>query len=127
MKEKFIAYQGQEFTIEWYFDDRNKSDVLEYFKTLPAQKQKKLVHLFYLLGDSGKIYNEEQFRHEEDQIYAFKPTPHRFLCFFFQDAKVIVTNGFEKKTNKLPVREKEKALKLKMNYTKRCRNGSYYD
>jgi len=127
MKEKYIAYQGQEFTIEWYFDDRNNSDVLEYFKTLPEQKQRKLGHLFRLLGDSGKIYNEEQFRNEEDQIYAFKPTPHRFLCFFFQDAKVIITNGFEKKTNKLPIREKEKALKLKKDYVNRCRNRSYYD
>jgi len=104
MDKKFIAHDGQEFTIEWYFDDRGKSEALEYFKSLPPQNQKKLVHLFYLLGDSGKIHSKEQFRHEDDQIYAFKPTPHRFLCFFFRDAKVIVTNGFEKKTDKLPPR-----------------------
>jgi phage-related protein len=126
MNKKFIAYQGEEFTIEWYFDNRGKSEALEYYTALPLDRKKKLAHLFHVLGEMGEIKNEEKFRNEGNQIYAFKPIPDRFLCFFCEGSKVIITNAFEKKTNKLPPREKEKALKLKADYTKRCKEGTYY-
>ncbi len=86
--DKFLAYKGSEFTIEWYFDDRCKSDALAYFKSLPTGRKKKLIHLLCLLGDIGKIFNKEKFRYEGNQIYALKPSPDRFLCFFFDGSKV---------------------------------------
>lgn len=79
------------------------------------------------MGDAGKIQDEEKFRNEDDQIYAFKPKPDRFLCFFIKGSKIIVTNAFEKKAAKLPPREKEKALKYKQDYINRVNEGSYYD
>ena len=126
MKKIFLAYKGDEFVIEWYFDSRGKSDVFEYYKELPFERQKKVVHLFYLLGDVGKIFNEEKFRHDGDQIYAIKVSSDRFLCFFFDGSKVIVTNAYEKKMAKMPQREKQKALKFKEDYIKRCKKGVYY-
>ena len=127
MSEKHIAYQGNKFTIEWYFDKRGRSPAFEYFEKLPSSRKKKLVHLFYLLGDVGKIFNEEKFRYEGNQIYALKPVPDRFLCFFFQGSKIIVTNAYEKKSAKMPVKEKERALKAKEDYKKRCKGEAYYD
>lgn len=127
MAKKFIAYQGNNFTIEWYFDSHETSSALEYFNELPQSKKKKLVHLFFLLGDTGKIFNKEQFRHEDDQIYAFKTHPDRFLCFFFEGAKVIITNAYEKKAAKMPPKEKQRALKAREDYRKRCKEGNYYD
>lgn len=127
MTKKFIAYKGIEFTIEWYFDNREKSEALKYFENLPQDRKKKLVHLFYVLGNVGKIFNEEKFRHEGDQIYAIKPSADRFLCFFFDGAKIIITNAFEKKTAKMPSREKQRALKAKEDYIKRCKEDNYYD
>jgi Phage derived protein Gp49-like (DUF891). len=110
LMKKFIAYEGREFIIEWYFTARDKSDALEYYTALSPERQKKLINLFRLLGDVGKIFNEEKFRHEDDKIYAFKPQPDRFLCFFFEGSKVVVTNAFEKKTDKSCRREKNKKL-----------------
>ena len=127
MKKNFIAYKGDEFTIEWYFDSIGKSPALEYYNKLPNHQKAKLEFLFRMLADTGKIRSEEKFRNEGNQIYAFKPMPERFLCFFYRDAKVIVTNAFEKKQDKMPPREKEKALKLKDDYIKRCNEGSYYE
>jgi phage-related protein len=127
MKKQFVAYQGDAFTIEWYFDDRGKSDALEYFQALPLSRQKKAIHLFYLLGDIGKIFNEEKFRYEGDQVYALKPSPDRFLCFFFEGSKLVITHGYEKKSAKMPAKEKTKALKIKKDYIKRCKGGQYYD
>ena len=124
---KYIAYKGTEFTIEWYFNSRDKSEALAYFEALPPDRKKKLAHLFYLLGDIGKIFNEEKFRYEGNQIYALKSSEDRFLCFFFDGSKIIVTNAYEKKSAKMPFREKERALKAKNDYIKRRKGGNYYD
>lgn len=126
MKKSLIAYQGSVFTVEWYINNQNKNDAFEYFKKLPPDRQKKALHLFRLLGDVGKLFNEEKFRYEGDQIYVFKPAPDRFLCFFFDGSKIIVTNAYEKKSSKMPPREKQKALKAKNDYSKRCKEGTYY-
>jgi phage-related protein len=79
------------------------------------------------MADLGKIFNREKFIHEEDQVYAFKPSPDRFLCFFFTGSKIIITNAYEKKTQKMPVREKERALKYREDYIKRVKGGNYYE
>ena len=127
MKKSFIAYDGDEFIIEWYFNSKGKSPALEYYDKLSITQKMKLEYLFRMLADTGKIRSEEKFRNEGHQIYAFKPMPDRFLSFFYQGAKKIVTNAFEKKQDKMPPREKEKALKLKDDYIKRCIEGTYYE
>lgn len=124
---KFIAYKGRSFTIEWYFDERGNSKVFEYFTSLSIEEKNKLLYLFQTMGDFGKIWNQQKFNAEGDQIYAFKPMPHRFLSFFFTGSKIIVTNAFEKKQQKLPSREKDKALHCRKDYETRVKKGSYYD
>ena len=125
--ESFIVCQGGKFTIEWYYDDRGKSSALEHFDNLSFEQKKKFAYLIMRMADRGQICNEEKFRYEGDQIYAFKLSPDRFLCFFFKGAKIIITNAFEKKTDKLPLREKERALLYKEDYTNHVKKGTYYD
>lgn len=123
----FVAFYGKVFTIEWYFSARGKSVSLEYFEALSRDRQKKFVNLLRLLGDSGKVLNIEKFRYEGDQIYALKASEDRFLCFFFDGSKIIITNAYEKKSSKMPIREKERALKAKDDYTTRCKERVYYE
>jgi phage-related protein len=127
MTKEYIAYEGTEFKIEWYFDEKGESQALDFLMNLPANEQRKVFYLFKRLGDFGKIHDITKFRNEGDSIYAFKPQPHRFLSFFFEGNKVIVTNAFRKKSQKLPQSEKDKALKLKENYLTRLENGDYYE
>jgi phage-related protein len=63
------------------------------------------------MGDFGKIYDTTKFTYEGDKIYAFKPQPDRYLSFFTKGKKIIVTNAFWKKTQKMPKNEKELAIK----------------
>ena len=127
VEKKFLAYAGKKFTIEWYFDSRGKSCALEYFETLSCDRQRKLLHLFFVLGEVGKIFNKEKFRNEGNQVYALKTSPDRFLCFFFERAKVIVTNAYEKKSAKMPRVEKDRAISAKEDYLQRCKERKYYD
>ncbi|MGZ3732566.1 MAG: type II toxin-antitoxin system RelE/ParE family toxin [Parachlamydiaceae bacterium] len=74
----------------------------------------------------GKILNITKFRNEGEGIYAFKPKPDRFLCFFYSGKKIIITNAFEKKQEKLSSIEKKKALTFQKDYKARVKEGTYY-
>src|SRR5579872_6775500 len=96
LHNEYVAFEGSKFIIEWYFDCEGKSIALDYFESLDDLNQMKLLGLFELMGNTGEIRNKEKFRYEDDKIYAFKPQPHQFLCFFFTGYKIIVTNAFHK-------------------------------
>ena len=99
MSENYVIYRGTFFTIEWYFDERGKSKVQKYFDDLSVEQKKKILRLFRLLADMGKIHNDEKFRYEGNQIYAFKPSPDR---------------------------EKALALRARESYVNRFKTGKYY-
>ena len=122
-----IAYQGRAFTIEWYWDPQGRSPALEYFEGLPEDRQDDLLMLLKRMGDLGRIFDKTKFRNEGDQIFAFKPQPDRFLCFFTSGRKLIITNAFVKKRDKLPPGEKDRALRAKADFEARVRKGTYYE
>lgn len=124
---EFIAYKGQEFQIEWYYSEKGESQALEYYRKLSPSDRSKVLRLFRIMGEAGKIRDESKFRHEGDKIYAFKPQPHRFLNFFVDGRKIIVTNAFWKKQDKLPQGEKDRALKCMESYKTRTKTGNYYE
>lgn len=97
--------------MEWYFDDNGSSQAYEYFLKASAVQKRKFLILVKKIADFGVIYDKTKFRNEGDDIYAFKPQPDRYLCFFFTGKKIIVTNAYHKKSDKLPPNEKSTALK----------------
>ena len=125
--KEYIAYEGNKYTIEWYYDKSGYSQPLEYLMNLSADMQKKVFHLFKRMGDIAKINDITKFRNEGDQIYAFKPQPDRFLSFFVKNKVIIITNAFRKKTDKLPINEKLKAIKIKNDYLRRMEESKYYE
>jgi phage-related protein len=123
---EIVAYQGRKFTIEWYYDEGGYSQAFDYAEALAETDRKKLAALLMLMGDIGQVRNKQKFRFEGDRIYAFKPQPHRFLAFFFAGGKLIITNAFVKKSDKLPPGEKDRALKCMKDYEQRVKAGRYY-
>jgi phage-related protein len=123
---EFVAYQGDSFTIEWYHDSAGKSQALSYFTRLAEKSQNKFLFLLKRMGDFGFISDKTKFRNEGDGIFAFKPQPDRYLCFFFKGKKIIITNAFVKKSNKLPMREKMKSTEYMNDYVSRVKTGEYY-
>ena len=124
--DEFIAYRGEKFTIEWYFDENYNSEVLEYFNNLSEPLKIKTLVLFKRFAEFGKIRDRTKFNFEGDALFAFKPIPHRFLCFFVKEKRIIITNAFHKKTDKLPKAEKERALKRRKDYEDRTKKENYY-
>ena len=126
MKE-FIAYEGDALTVEWFYDENGKSDSLDYFESLSNTQKRKVLMLFKRIGDFGKISDITKFRNEGDKVFAFKPQPDRFLSFFYTGQKIVVTNAFRKKSQKLPEKEKYLALQRMDSYNSRVKSGDYYD
>ena len=126
-EKEYFLYEGSEFTIEWYYAPNGRSQAHSYFNALSDQQQDRFLSLVRAMGSVGKIFNRQKFTYEGDGIYAFKPQPQRFLCFFFTGKKIIVTNGFHKQTQKLPVEVRARALRAKQDYERRMKEGSYYE
>ncbi|WP_446010139.1 type II toxin-antitoxin system RelE/ParE family toxin [Candidatus Electrothrix sp.] len=126
MKE-FIAYEGDTLTVEWFFNEKGESEALKFFETLSDAQKRKTLMLFKRIGDFGRISDITKFRNEGEKIFAFKPQPDRFMSFFYTGKKIIITNGFRKKTQKLPKKEKALALKRMKSYMSRVTSGCYYE
>lgn len=127
MPKEYIAYKGQEFQIEWYYSPTGECQALKYYQELSPGDRIKVLKLFRMIGDTGKIRDASKFRNEGHKVYAFKPQPHRFLSFFVEGRKIVVTNAFWKKQDKLPKGEKERALKCMESYKARVKEGKYYE
>ena len=125
-EEKHIAYEGVNFRIEWYVNEKGQSQALDYVNDMKENYIGKLMRLFEVMGDVGIIRDITKFRNEGDKIYAFKPQPYRFLSFFAVGKKIIITNAFYKKQDKLPVGEKKRAIKAMNDYIKKVKTGEYY-
>lgn len=126
MKE-YVAYKGTKFTIEWYYTQKNESQALDFFNNLSATDQQKFFHLVKRMGDFGFISDKTKFRNEDDGIYAFKPQPNRFLSFFYEGGKIIITNAFVKKSQKLKKQDKDIAISARNDYLARVKENTYYD
>ncbi len=118
-KQDCIVYIGQCFTAEWYFDAAGYSQAYEYFLSTTQAQKRKFFILVKRLAEFGKITDITKFRNEGDGIYAFKPQPDRYLSFFIRGKRIVITNGFCKRTDKLPKAEKERALTSRGDYLTR--------
>lgn len=66
----------------------------------------KLLGILEILQEKGNLLREPYSKHLEDGIFEIRGKVgtdiSRVLYFFFYDRKIILTNGFIKKSQKLP-------------------------
>lgn len=123
-EKECIIYKGQFFQIEWYYTEKGESQPYDYYKACDVVQQRKFLMLCQRMGDFGKILDITKFRSEGDDLYTFKPQPDRYLCFFKKGKKIIVTNAYLKKGDKLPKSEKLIAINCRKDYLNRFQDES---
>lgn len=83
----------------------------------------KAVREIQILSEYGNNLREPYSKHIQKGIFElrikFSSDISRIFYFFFDENKIILTNGFVKKTQKTPREEIEKALKYKEDYQRR--------
>jgi phage-related protein len=93
----------------------------EFFSKQRDKVKDKIIWTFDLIEDLQKV-PEIYLKHLENAEGLFEIRVQqgsdifRIFCFFDQGQLVILTNGFQKKTQKTPKKEIERALKIRKEY-----------
>lgn len=93
----------------------------EFFVKQKAKVKDKIIWTFELIEELKRV-PESYLKHIEntDGLYEIRVQHgsdiYRIFCFFDKGQLVVITNGFQKKTQKTPKQEIEKALKIKEEY-----------
>lgn len=128
-QEDYIFFQGEKFQVEFYFTQKGELPAKEYFESSQRQVQIKLLALVKYMAQEGRLFDETKFRlvDKKQKIYEFKPLAERFFNFFCEGKKIILTNAYRKKGQKVDQRELARAIDLKEDYESRVQGGVYYE
>jgi len=111
------------FKIEFYETETGKIPVKDFLIELPLHLRTKATQEINLLQELGNELREPYSKHIKNGVFElrvkFSNDIARIFYFFFVGEKIILTNGFIKKTQKTPTGEIEKALKYKKDYERR--------
>ena len=114
---------AQKFDVLFYDKPDGSEPAKEFLDSLDIKMRAKLVKEIELLAVNGPELREPYSKAIGDSIFELRAKVgsaiSRVLYFFFVGHKIILTNGFIKKTNKTPPGEKEKAIKYRAEYLSR--------
>lgn len=94
---------------------------IEFYQKQNHKVKGKIQYVFELIKQVGRV-PEKFLQHltGTDGLYEirieFQSNIYRIFCCFDQGQLVVLFNGFQKKTQKTPKKEIDKALKLKQKY-----------
>ena len=118
MKEKM-----EKFIVEFYETENGNVPVEEFLKMLDVKMRAKLLGIIKILQEKGNRLREPYSKHLDDGIFELRGKVgsdiSRVLYFFYYNKKIILTNGFIKKTQKTPKTEIDKAKKYRSDYLER--------
>ncbi len=128
-QEDYVFYQGEKFQVEFFFTEKGEFPAKEYFDSSDRQVRIKFLALVKRLAEEGRLFDETKFRlvDKKEKVYEFKPMAERFFNFFYEGKKIIITNAYRKKGQKVDPRELARAINIKRDYEWRVKGGGYYE
>ena len=109
-----------EFTVAFYKKSDGSQPALEFINSLDAKMKAKVLRTIQLLQLFGSELREPYSKPLGDGIFELRAQVgnniSRVLYFFIVDRRIILTNGFVKKTQKTPEPEIALAKKYRNNY-----------
>jgi len=114
------------FEIEYYETEKGKIPVYDFINELPLKIRAKAFASLKILSEYGNQLREPYSKYIDNGIFElrikFSTDITRIFYFFIQDNRIILTNGYIKKQNKLDRSEFDKAVKAKTDYERRMCN-----
>ena len=120
--ETYVFHLGPCFTVEAAMLANGESPARDFVEALSDGERAKVLALFRLLGDTGRIKNVQKFKKIEGSsppLWEFKSFQVRMPCFFMPGQRVVVTHGFKKKKDKIPASEVAKAQRIRDEHASR--------
>ena len=124
----FILYylKGEtilKFEVEFYETADGNQPARNFLLSLDKKMRAKMSHMIILLQDNGFELREPYSKHLGNGLFELRAKIgsdiSRVLYFFYIGRRIILTNGYIKKSQKTPVREIERAQRYRSDYLKR--------
>lgn len=113
----------ENFDVDFFELDNGDCPVKEYLDSVDIKMRAKIVRTIGLLETNGNTLGMPYSEPLTDGIFELRTklssNISRVLYFFYVGKKIILTNGFTKKTNKVPKSEIELAKKYRYIYLSR--------
>ena len=111
------------FTVEFYETKDGERPAEEFLNELDIKMRGKLVMTLKVLQEKGNRLREPYSKHLEDGIFEVRGKVgtdiSRVLYFLYYGGRIVLTNGFIKKTQKTPRSEIEKATLYRKDFMER--------
>ena len=112
-----------DYTVEYYELEDGTRPAEDFILSLDLKMRAKIFAVLELLEIKGPELREPFSKTLEDGIFEIRAKQgsdiSRVLYFFVVGRKVILTNGFVKKTQKTPPRELDRAKRYRADYLRR--------
>jgi len=114
------------WTIEFYETKSGDIPVENFLDSLDIKMRAKALKEIIILKEFGTVLREPYSKSIQDGLFELRiklaSDISRIFYFFYVDQRIILTNGFIKKSQRTPRREIEKALSYKSDYGRRNNN-----
>ena len=111
------------YQVEFFVKGSGEVPAENFINSLDVKMTAKIYRLLMMISENGSDLRKPYSEHLEDGIFELRAKVGtnitRILYFFFVERRVVVTNGFVKKTQKTPKNEIEKAKIYREEYTRR--------
>lgn len=111
------------FTVVPYQKENGAYPVDDFLESLDVKMRAKMFGMIQLLQTYGNQLREPYSKHLDDGIFELRckisSNITRVLYFFYYEGRIVLTNGFVKKTQKTPVSEVDLAKKRRADYIAR--------
>lgn len=117
----------QEFEIIFYNKADGTEPAKDFLDNLDVKMRAKMLRTIVLLQNNGYELREPYSKLLKNGIFELRAKVgsdiSRVLYFFVVGKKIVLTNGFIKKTQKTPTEEIERAERYRSDYLNRKENG----
>ena len=108
------------FEVIFYEKENGDCPIEEFMNSLDIKMRAKMIGLLELLEEKGTQLREPYSKIIEDGIFEIRckvgNNISRVLYFFYFEGKIVLTNGFIKKTQKTPIEEIKLAKKYRADF-----------
>ena len=115
------------FTIEYYEKANGERPAEEFLAGLDKKMRARAVQYISLLSEKGNELREPYSKNLSDGIFELRIKQgsdiSRVMYFFYIGKRIVMTNGFIKKTQRTPRSEIRKAKKYRDDYISRMENN----
>jgi len=116
-----------DFKVIVYEKENGEVPVEEFLDSINPKMRAKIYGMLAILQEKGNLLREPYSKHLDDGIFElrckFGSDITRILYFFYYEGKIILTNGFIKKTQETPKEEILIAKKRRKDFIERLMNG----